>query len=56
MPHALMDERRVSASDLIRLNAEGLSPIALDRFHQVRGTTDPRMPVEQCFLALLNEP
>ncbi len=55
MPEALMDQRRVSVSDMPRLTAEGLTPVALEGFYALRGTTHPRMPVEQSFVALLGD-
>ena len=55
MPEALMDQRRVSASDMSRLTAEGLTPVALADFYALRGATHPRMPVEQSFVALLGD-
>lgn len=54
MPEALMDERRVSQETLKKLAAQGLSPIDLTDFYNVRGSREPRMPVEQGFLALLH--
>ena len=54
MPEALMDQRRVPDVTLKRLAAQGLVPIDLTDFYKVRGAREPRMPVEQGFLALLD--
>ena len=54
MPEALMDARRVDTDTLRRLTAQGLTPIDLDQFYAIRGAREPRLPVEQAFLALLS--
>jgi hypothetical protein len=54
MPEALMDERRVPDATLKKLAAQGLIPIDLTEFYKLRGSREPRMPVEQGFLALLH--
>jgi hypothetical protein len=54
MAEALMDDRRVSETILTRLTAQGLTPIDLNNFYKIRGVREPRMLVEQGFLALIN--
>jgi hypothetical protein len=53
MPEALMDQRRVSEATLVQLRAQGLTPVDLNNFYRTRGIREPRMLVEQDFLALL---
>lgn len=55
MPEALMDERRVPESTLRKLRAQGLSPLDLTDFYKIRGSQEPRMFIEQGFLALLGK-
>lgn len=53
MPEALVDQRRVEAATLVRLNTQGLNPIDLTNFHAIRGENEPRTHLEQNFTALL---
>lgn len=53
MSEALLDERRVPQTTLDKLKAQGLTAVDLSSFYAIRGARDPRMPVEQSFLALL---
>jgi hypothetical protein len=55
MPEALLDQRRVNASDMSILINQGLMPVGLANFYKVRGAENPRMAVEQSFLALLGD-
>lgn len=54
MPEALMDSRRVDSVTLQRLSTQGLCAVDLTRFYAIRGVREPRLSVEQTFLALLN--
>jgi hypothetical protein len=54
MAEALMDARRVPTATLRRLAAQGLTTVDLTHFYTIRGGREPRLPVEQAFLALLS--
>ncbi len=54
MAEALMDKRRIPTDVLNRLATHGLAPIDLTQFYVIRGVREPRLPVEQAFLALLS--
>jgi len=54
MPEALMDTRRVDPDTLRRLAAQGLASVDLTQFYAIRGTREPRLPIEQAFNALLS--
>ena len=55
MAEALLDSRRVNQSDMTRLRREGIVAVNLSDFYKRRGASDPRMPVQQSFLALLGD-
>lgn len=55
MPEALLDDKRLSAVVLKKLWAQGLTAVDLDEFYKIRGAREPRMFVEQGFLALLGD-
>ena len=54
MPEALLDTHRLDVDTLQRLSTLGLKPVDLTEFYAIRGNREPRLPVEQTFLALLS--
>ncbi len=53
MPEATIDEQRVAASTLGRLQGKGFEPVDLSSFRAIRSTHDRRSPDELAFRALL---
>ena len=56
MALGLLDEKRVSADDMAKTKAAGMEPVDLKRFHEIRGTSEPRSADEHVFRALTIAP
>jgi len=52
---ALLDERRVSAETIEKLQGLGLESVDLDQYYRIRGLLVPRTSLEQSFHALLED-
>lgn len=52
MPHALLDDRRVSAEDMGHLKSVGMESVDLSGFRQLAGEMEVRTPEEQAFHAI----